>query len=80
MVGMLLGLPGLSFLVVVAQKLPPKEKLISLRAFLNAVLGSKEFLYYVMYFSITVLAILKLCVAITHTFIYPELRLLKKCY
>lgn len=70
MVKMLLGLLELSFFVFVAQKLQLKEKLISLKVFfLNAVLASKEFLYYIMCFSITVLAVLKLCLLVTSTFI-----------
>lgn len=80
MVRMLLGLPELFFFVV-AQKLQLKEKLISLKVFFfNVVLASKEFLYYIMCFSITVLTVLKLCLLITSTFIFPELRILKKCY
>lgn len=72
MVRILLGLPELSFFVVVAQELQLKEKLISLKVFLNAVLASKEFLYYVMCFSITVLAVLKLCLLITSTFYFSN--------
>lgn len=80
MVRMLLGLPELFFFVVVAQKLQLKEKLISLKVFFNVVLASREFLYYIMCFSITVLTVLKFCLLITSTFIFPELRILKKCY
>lgn len=80
MVRMLLGLPELSCFCCCTSKITTEGEINFPKGFFNAVLASKEFLYYVMCFSVTVLAELKLYLLITSTFIFPELRIFKKCY